>query len=892
MGEVSLRGDLLTRLYPPPHEGSGTMFVASVDRVFPLRVLGTVTLGAVLVLAAAVANAFATPMAVALAGGSAAALPAVALVSRGIAINIAARRGRVPRGSCRCTGMLGLGVLTGGLTLAALPYTSAAQRPLLMTGGLTAAAMLFTTGLLSVPGAASTLLGRLRHALDGLLIGLSLALVGWLLMPQIGTAYPLGYVAAVVAATYASVTVAALLRTPRQRQAFARCGTGTMLAIIGMAMLVMSGPPASSQVVMLAAAVLVVAAPPLIWAGARRVDLSMPLAEPASLDETFGGYPVLALPLGAVALAFAYHVGFVGLPDRTAVLLGVMLGAAMAVREILAATDLRRYARRLATQQARLRALVAGTSDVTMVLDEDLVVRWLSPAAAHQFGLAGPELVGRALTDRIHPDDLPAFVDQLWQVTATGERNRYDGPLLVEARMLDGAGRWRETESTISDLRAIPEVRALVAQVRDVGQRRDLERAVRRLTSTDLVTGLANRRELLRAITARRGAGHRSGALIVIDLYGIEPGTDALLVEAAERLRAQVGADDVPCRLGESEFAVVTADGPIEAYAMAVRLLAALTAPYQLAGRPKLLQTSAGLAGLSGGDSAFEVLRRGSMALRQASALGRNRIEWYDESLEEQLVRRLDLERHLPGAAGRDELDLVYQPVVELDSGRPIGVEALLRWRHPVLGTVPPAELLPIADKLRVSTEIAEWVLHHACRQVAAWRREGHDIRLGVNVSARQLLDQDFVPEVAAALSVHQTPPERLVVEISDLAVADRLPEVAGQLSKLRALGVRTALDDFGAGDTDLSRLRRLPLDAVKLACSSIAGSAGDLAAAVVDLTGRLGLTVVADGLETEAQRDLVRDAGCRYGQGRVMVPPAPAERIEAYLETQRATSH
>jgi diguanylate cyclase (GGDEF)-like protein/PAS domain S-box-containing protein len=872
------------------------MSVASVDRVFPLHILGTVTLGAVLILTAALARVFATPTAVALAGGTAAVLPAAALLTRGMAAKIAARQGRAPLGSCRCTGMLGLGVLAGGLSVAALPYVDVAGRPVLMSCGLATAALLFTVGLLYVPGAATTRLGRLRHALDGLVIGLSLAFIGWLLIPRIGVEYRFGYLAAVIVVTYVSITIAALLRTSRQRPALGRCGAGTILAVVGLALLVvLAARPALPQLATLAATALVVVGPPLIWAGARRVDLSMQVAEPADLNETFGGYPVLALPFGAVALAVAYHVVFVGLLDRSSVLIGAGLGAAITLREVLAATNLRRYAARLATQEARLRALVAGASDVTMLLGEDLVVRWLSPAAAHQFGLDGPELVGRALTDRIHPDDLAVFADQLRRVTAghgADPAGRYEGPVLVEARMLDGAGRWRETESTISDLRACPEIRALVAQVRDVGQRRDLERAVRRLTSNDLVTGLPNRRELLRAVTARRGAGHRSGALIVVDLYGVAAGNDVVLIEAARRIRAQVGTDDLPSRLGESEFAVVTAEGPIEAYALAVRLLTALSAPYPLAGRLVAVQTSVGLAGLSGGESAFEVLRRGSMALRQASASGGNRIEWYDESLEEQLVRRLDLERHLPGAAGRDELDLVYQPVVELDSGRPIGVEAYLRWHHPVLGTVLPAELLPIADKLQVSTEIAEWLLHTACRQVAAWRRDGHDVRLAVNLTVQQLLDPDFPPEVAAALSVHQTPPERLVVEVSDLAVADRLPEIAEQLSKLRALGVRTALDDFGAGDTDLARLRRLPLDAVKLACSSIAGSVGELAAAVVDLTGRLGLIVVADGLETEAQRELVRGAGCRYGQGQVMVPTARAERIETYLESQRAVSH
>jgi diguanylate cyclase (GGDEF)-like protein/PAS domain S-box-containing protein len=892
------------------------MSVASVDRVFPLRILGTVTLGAVLVLAAAAANALPTTTAIALAIGGAAVVPAAAMISRSYATHLAVRCGLAAPSACRCAGFFGLGVLASGLTAVALPLAGPARWPLLATGGLVVAAVMFTVGLLYVPGVASSIVSRLRQALDGLVIGISLALVGWLLAPHIGTAHPFGYVAAVAAATYASITAAALLRADRHRPVTARCGTGTVLAIVGLSLLVVTVGRDTPSWALLVAAAPVVAGPSLIWAGVQRVDPATSATRPARLDETFGGYPVLALPIGAVALAAAYHVIVVGLPDLTAVLLGIGGGGALTAREVLAGADLRRFAYRLSVQEARLRALVAGTSDVTVVLGDDLVVRWLSPAAAHQFGLADHDLVGRALTDRIHPDDAATFVDQLRLVTAGSSATTvgYEGPALVEARMRDGAGRWRETESTISDLRAAPEVGALVVQVRDVGQRRNLERAVRRLASTDRRTGLPNRRELLRAIAARRGAGHRAGALIVIDLYGVaavndlegRAAGDAVLVEAARRIREQAGTDDLPCRLGESQFAVVTVDGPIEAYALAVRLLTALTAPYQIAGRPPVhLQSSVGVTGLSGGNGADEVLRRGSLALRQASALGRNRIEWYDASLEEQLVRRLDLERHLPGAAGRDELDLVYQPVVQLPEERPVGVEALLRWRHPVLGTVPPSELLPVADKLRVSSEIAEWVLHTACRQVGAWRRDGHDLWLAVNVSAHQLVDADFVPEVAAALSVHQTPSERLIVEISNLEISERgdcapaageragnLPAVAAQLSKLRALGVRTALEDFGAGHTELARLRRLPLDIVKLSSSSTAGSASELAAAVVELTRRLGLAVVADGLDTEAQRELVRGAGCRYGQGRVVAPPAPAERIEAYLESQRAPSH
>lgn len=868
----------------------------------PARLLVTTTAAAALMLTAGLVGAWPPMTAVAAAVGVGALLPAVALVRHGRAVRAAARTAASLRGACRCTGMMGLGVLATGLTAGAMPMVPGQQQPVVATTGLTVAATLFTAALLHAPGIATTAAGRLRQGLDGLIVGASVALAGWLMLPGLSTQYPYAYLAAAVAASVAAITAAVILRAGRQRREAMRCGGGAVLAVAGLAVLAVTLARDVPGWLLLVAGALAVAGPPVIWAGASRLVTAAALPG-TRLDQVFGGYPVLALPVAAMVAGFGYHLLTNDTPDRTAVLLGTMVGAMLAVREIPNASDLRRSAHQAVAQEAHLRALLAGAGDVTLVLDDHLVVRWQSPAAWRVLGLTDPDVVGRRFTDLVHPDDRARVADWLRPVVegATAEVS-VPAPVLCEARVRDGLGCWRDTESAVSDLRHSPAVGALVVQVRDVGQRRVLERTVQRLSCTDQLTGLANRQELLRAIATRRGAGSCAGTLLVVDLTGFEAvhdlhgraAGDGVLLVVAQRLRTELGAADLASRLGERQLAVVTASGPIEAYGLGCRLLAELSRPYRLPGdQPVQLVVSVGLATLDGGEHAEDVVRHGDLAVRRASELGPIRIDWYDASLEEQLVRRLDVERHLPGAAGRGELALLYQPVVELTSGRPVGVEALLRWRHPVLGTVLPGELLPAVDRLRLSTEVGEWALHTACRQVAFWRRRGHDLWLALNVSARQLAAADFVPEVAAALSVHQSPPERLTIEITEKEIADQVPAVAGQLSKLRALGVRTGLDDVGTGQTDLARLRRLPLDVVKLcppaATEQAGGSPPEVAATVVDVARRLGATVVAEGLETEAQRQLVQHAGCRYGQGYLMAAPSPAEHVEAYLERFRA---
>ncbi|MGK5674745.1 EAL domain-containing protein [Micromonospora sp. URMC 106] len=404
----------------------------------------------------------------------------------------------------------------------------------------------------------------------------------------------------------------------------------------------------------------------------------------------------------------------------------------------------------------------------------------------------------------------------------------------------------------------------------------------------------ADRAGLLRALAALRTAPSPGGALLVVDLHGLggagdgagDAAGESVLAEVDRRARAVVGPRDLLADLTATGFAVVTGTGPVLAYALGTRLLAALTQPYQVPDGVLRLRASVGLAEVAGA-APEDVLRQADLARRRAVQLGRDRVEWYDAYLEEQLVRRLDLERELPGAVARGELDLVYQPVLDLADRQPVGTEALLRWRSPVLGTVLPAEFLPVAEDLDVVGELGCWVLDRACRQLAAWSLGSRQLWMAVNVTVRELAAPDFVPRVAAVLEAYGVPPDRLVVEVAEPRVAAELSTVVARLAGLRSLGVRTALDDFRAEHASLAQLRRLPIDLLKVGPQLVdpADPRRPLIDVVVNVGDRLGLDIVAEELESPALVEGARRAGCRYGQGFALARPATAERVEAYFE-------
>ncbi|MCV2490883.1 bifunctional diguanylate cyclase/phosphodiesterase [Geodermatophilus sp. YIM 151500] len=410
---------------------------------------------------------------------------------------------------------------------------------------------------------------------------------------------------------------------------------------------------------------------------------------------------------------------------------------------------------------------------------------------------------------------------------------------------------------------------------------------------TDPLTGLANR-TLLVENADRLLADTAPISVLLVDIDDFKDVNDArghalgdqLLVAVGERLRGCVHPGDVIARLGGDEFAVVVAAGPDAARGVGERMLQAMADPVLVAGRPLGVHVSIGLAdtGSAGERNALTLLRNADLAMYLAKAAGGNRLVRYADGMAQAARTKVELLQDLAGAAAAGQLAVHYQPTIALDDGRTTGFEALLRWHHPTRGLVPPAEFVPLAEEGGHIVGIGRWVLGEATRQAAEWsRRAGRPIGIAVNLSPRQLADDDVVDAVGRALRDSGLPAGQLTLEVTEGVLVRDVDAVVEQLHALRALGVRIAIDDFGTGYSSLSYLRRLPADIVKIDRSFVhdlgtGGGSTTLVASIVELARSLRLEVVAEGVETPAQRQLLETLACSHAQGYLFGRPAPAE--------------
>jgi diguanylate cyclase (GGDEF)-like protein len=438
----------------------------------------------------------------------------------------------------------------------------------------------------------------------------------------------------------------------------------------------------------------------------------------------------------------------------------------------------------------------------------------------------------------------------------------------------------------------------------EVEERRAYEARIRHLANYDGLTDLPNRNLLAdraaQAIAQARRMGGSCGLIVLnIDRFKLvnegigQTMGDALLVAFAERLRTMAGNGDTAARLGSDTFAVLAASlSRVEdMVSSARRIQEVATLPFALEGRELRLSLSLGAAIFPRDGEDFEaLLGNADAAMQRVKGEGGNSFQFYTTGMTRDAVERIELDNALHAAPARGELELHYQPQVDIGTGGIAGLEALMRWRHPQRGFVSPAQFIPIAEESDLIQSLGEWALRTACRQLSLWDAGGCPVaRVAVNVSARQFRSPGFVDTVARALDEHRLYPSRLELELTEGVLIDKREEALAVLQELKTLGVQIAVDDFGTGYSSLSYLSRFPIDCLKIDRSFVnaiakGGRDAVIAQAIISLGHSLGLRVLAEGVETSDQLDFLRLHGCNEYQGYLFSRPCAVDAMTAML--------
>ena len=564
----------------------------------------------------------------------------------------------------------------------------------------------------------------------------------------------------------------------------------------------------------------------------------------------------------------------------------------------------------LSQSEAGLRALVSAVPDVLLVIDEDgHYLHVVSPYRATLYGNA-PDLVGQRMSDVLPADDAELFMGLVHRALHSNVPQE-----LEYTAVHDGVRRTFEVRAGKMD-EQFGGRRSVVLITRDITQRRSAEEQLRTLTMYDPLTDLPNRSLFLAQLPqARResASNRRFAALINIDLdnfadfndiNGNRAG-DRMLREAAQILAALVPPGGMLARLGGDEFVMLLEALPMEeeaAAAMAARIAqraihAVSLVDAAVPGAPESsgVTASAGIALFCDRNDNDNPMRRANVALNAAKVDGKNRVRIYDPLIQDAISARLTLESEIRQGLQRDEFVVHYQ--LQLDAGRRItGVEALVRWQHPVRGLLYPADFLAAADAAGLLHELDMQVLACACRQLAAWAAETFTASLiiSVNVDAMQLSRASFAHEVMEVLDTSGADAGRLKLELTETALVNDTALATRHMVALKARGVRFALDDFGTGYSSMSYLQQLPLDQLKIDQSFVRGLPADMGSlaivrAIVALADSFGFEVLAEGVETEAQREVLVAHGCSHYQGYLFARPLPVEAVERMLRLHHA---
>ena len=500
----------------------------------------------------------------------------------------------------------------------------------------------------------------------------------------------------------------------------------------------------------------------------------------------------------------------------------------------------------------------------------------------------------------VHPDDRERYRANDLSANASGDRFE------IEFRIVrpDGEIRWLRDVGQIERDESGVAIRQHGVTM-DITERKELEERLRQQAFTDALTGLPNRAffatQLDDALVEASSAGN-SVALLFLDLDGFKHINDSLghstgdqlLVAVGRRLRAMLRSVDVVARLGGDEFTVIMRGVASleDAQIVAERIVEELRPPFQIDDQQLFITSSVGIALSRPGDQADDLLRRSDLAMYGAKQRGRARYTVFDPSMDIAVFERLTREAELRSAVESGQLALHYQPIIDLESGDVCAFEALARWEHPERGVLPAPEFIPLAEETGLIIPIGRWVLAEACRQLRSWEQAGlcsAGVQINVNLSARQLSEPSLVNDVARVLLATGLNPDQLQLEITETTAMDESEETAEALRTLRNLGVRLAIDDFGAGFSAFSYLRRCPVDTLKIDRSFVSGLGQNpederIVEAVIAFSKTLGLDVVGEGIETADQAARLYKLGCENGQGFLFAHPLAPALIESAL--------
>jgi diguanylate cyclase (GGDEF)-like protein/PAS domain S-box-containing protein len=565
-----------------------------------------------------------------------------------------------------------------------------------------------------------------------------------------------------------------------------------------------------------------------------------------------------------------------------------------AEREIDAARQ-QETLRRLRSAEALRRAILAWSRDATMLFDAEGTILWASPATLSLFGVSPEELVGVGSFDLVHPDDRARVLDEISVIRDLG------GHVRTEFRVIDPRGVLHWIEQDVTNLVDDPDVGFVVANVRDITDRHRYEEELIRFALHDSLTGLPNRSLLVNRLEHLL-AQKRSAAVLVVDVDNFGDVNDSLGHSIGDQLLRLVGrrlsdaVDDSSstlARVGGDEFAVLSEDtgDATAAFSLGELLRATLVTPFHVDDHEIFVTASVGVA-LGPGD-ADGLLRDAGIATRHAKLEGRDRTSMFDVRLDSTQRRRLTMQNELRHALKRSELEIWYQPMIDLQTSDVVGAEALVRWQHPSRGLLGPEQFIDVAEASGMIRNLGSQVLRRACADAQQWQSAGTPLRISINAAAAQLNSRGFVDEIERALDDFDLDPEQMTIEITETAAM----QVSGSLDalyRIRNLGLHLALDDFGTGYSSLSFLRDLPIDAIKIDRAFIGGIGTSdrdtsIVQGVLAIAAALGHAVVAEGVETAEQAAWLRAAGCKYAQGYLWSRPVPATALQSVAVVQHA---